>query len=77
MKRKTKLAICSLRNSVGNMKSKGTEDQILYIVKKNKLSAKNGNEVKIRQNRETWKINRKGSAIRCVQLRGTCFVTTE
>lgn len=40
IKRKAKFAICSLRNSVGNIKSKGTEDQILYIVKKKKIISK-------------------------------------
>lgn len=52
MKRKTKFAICSLINSVGNVKSKGTEDQI--HCEKKKLSTNNGNEVEIRRNRETW-----------------------
>lgn len=40
IKRKAKFGICSLRNSVGNIKSKGTEDQILYIVKKKKIISK-------------------------------------
>lgn len=77
MKRKTKLAICSLINSVGNVKSKGTEDQI--HCEKKKLSTNNGNEVEIRWNRETWGNVENQEKRECNQMcsaSGTCLVIT-
>lgn len=66
-----------LINSVGNVKSKGTEDQI--HCKKKKLSTNNGNEVEIRRNRETWGNVENQAKRECNQMcsaSGTCLVIT-